>query len=500
MAPVGTLGGGRERTVEHRTASNVSRWTAVILVIAGTLAGCGSAATSSPTTTTGEPTGWRAPAVFSTPPDTGTVIEPVSANPSDLTAHGYVEQEYFASGTAHSFTSRSTPSDGKWTIAVAGSAPYRTRVIVRRPDDPTKFDGNVVVEWMNVSAGESAPDWDYLDPTLMDSGAAYVAVSTQALAVNGGKALLGSGTSPGLSQKEPARYGSLHHPGDQYSLDMFAQIGQALRAPAPSVLAGLRPSHVVAIGESQSAFYLTTYANAIQPLDHAYQGIFIHSRGGGAVPFDSKDVTSAIKGNVRIRTDLDVPVFMLETQTDLIQLGYAAAQQPNTSRIRTWEVAGTSHADAYELGVGAGFLGCTTPVNSGPQHEVAQAAFVAFLHWVDDGKQPPSPRPFTLSSTNPRVLALDAHGNVVGGVRTPAVDVPASTLSGAPPQGSTRVCGLFGSTVPFSPQTLTALYGSKAGYVAAYTTDLDRAIAAGYILPTDRPPLLAQAAQVSFPS
>ena len=427
MAPVGTLGGGRERTVEHRTASNVSRWTAVILVIAGTLAGCGSAATSSPTTTTGEPTGWRAPAVFSTPPDTGTVIEPVSANPSDLTAHGYVEQEYFASGTAHSFTSRSTPSDGKWTIAVAGSAPYRTRVIVRRPDDPTKFDGNVVVEWMNVSAGESAPDWDYLDPTLMDSGAAYVAVSTQALAVNGGKALLGSGTSPGLSQKEPARYGSLHHPGDQYSLDMFAQIGQALRAPAPSVLAGLRPSHVVAIGESQSAFYLTTYANAIQPLDHAYQGIFIHSRGGGAVPFDSKDVTSAIKGNVRIRTDLDVPVFMLETQTDLIQLGYAAAQQPNTSRIRTWEVAGTSHADAYELGVGAGFLGCTTPVNSGPQHEVAQAAFVAFLHWVDDGKQPPSPRPFTLSSTNPRVLALDAHGNVVGGVRTPVVEVPVST-------------------------------------------------------------------------
>ena len=78
----------------------------------------------------------------------------------------------------------------------------------------------------------------------MDSGAAYVAVSSQALAVDGGKALLTSGTSPGLQQKEPARYGSLHHPGDRYSLDMFAQIGQALRAPAPSVLGGLRPSDV----------------------------------------------------------------------------------------------------------------------------------------------------------------------------------------------------------------------------------------------------------------
>ena len=500
MAPVGTLGGDRKRTVEYRSASRVSRWSAVLLIVTGTLAACGSAATSSPTTSAAEPTGWRAPAVFSTPPDTGHIIEPVSANPTDLAAHGYVEQEYFASGTAYSFASRSTPSDGKWTIAVAGSAPYRTRIIVRRPNDPAKFDGNVVVEWMNVSAGESAPDWDYLDPALMDSGAAYVAVSAQALAVNGGKALLGSGSSPGLQQKEPARYGSLNHPGDQYSLDMFAQIGQALRAAAPSVLGGLRPSHVVAIGESQSAFYLTTYADAIQPFDHAYQGIFIHSRGGGAAPFDSQDVTSAIDGDVRIRTDLDVPVFMLETQTDLIQLGYAAAQQPNTSRIRTWEVAGTSHADAYELGVGAGFLGCTTPVNSGPQHEVAQAAFVAFLHWVDDGKQPPSPEPFTFSSTDPPELALDAHGNVVGGVRPPAVEVPVSTLSGAPPQGSSELCGLFGSTVPFSPQTLVVLYGSKAGYVTAYTADLDRAITAGYILSTDRASLLAQAAQVSFPS
>jgi hypothetical protein len=281
---------------------------------------------------------------------------------------------------------------------------------------------------------------------------------------------------------------------------MFAQIGQALRAPAPAPLGGLRPSHVVAVGESQSAFYLTTYADALQPLDPAYQGIFIHSRGGGAAPLGALDVKSATSGHVLIRTDLDVPVFMLETQTDLIQLGYAGAQQPNTSRIRTWEVAGTSHADAYEVGPAATLLGCRTAVNSGPQHQVAQAAAVAFLRWVDDGVQPPSPQPFTLSSPEPPRLALDAHGNVIGGVRTPAVDVPVSTLSGAPPQGSSELCGLFGSTVPFSSQTLVALYGTKDRYIAAYTTDLDRAIAGGYILAADRPSLLAEAAQVSFPT
>ncbi len=119
---------------------------------------------------------------------------------------------------------------------------------------------------------------------------------------------------------------------------------------------------------------------------------------------------------------------------------------------------------------------------------------------MDDGTRPPSPKPFTLSSVDPPRLALDAHGNVVGGVRTPAVDVPVSTLSGAPPPGSSTLCGLFGSTVPFSASTLEALYGSPSGYLAAYNTDLDRTIAAGYILPADRASLLAQAAQVSFPS
>ena len=84
----------------------------------------------------------------------------------------------------------------------------------------------------------------------------------------------------GWSTEEPARYGTLHHPGDQYALDMYAQIGQALRAPHDAALGGLKPKHILAVGESQSAFYLTTFADAIQPRTNIYDGIFIHSRGG----------------------------------------------------------------------------------------------------------------------------------------------------------------------------------------------------------------------------
>ena len=301
-------------------------------------------------------------------------------------------------------------------------------------DDPTRFNGTVVVEWMNVSAGESAPDWDYLDPALMRSGSAYVGVSAQALGVqrrNGHsrhvRASAGWSTAGAGPLRDPG------HPGDQYALDMFAQIGQALGS-APSVRPGRsapgprRGHRRVTIGVLPDHLCRRHPAS-----DHAYDGIFIHCRGGGAAPLDGQvDHLGVGPADLLIRTDLDVPVFMFETQTDLIQLGYASAQQPNTSRIRTWEVAGTSHADAYLVGPGArprlhrpGQR--RAPARSGPGR-------VRRLRMGGSTGEPRRPAEAVhLTTPIPRALALDTHGNVVGGVRTPAVDVPVSTLSGAPP-------------------------------------------------------------------
>ena len=493
----------------RRTSTGVL--SVLALVFASSLTACSSTASSS-TTMGHNGTGvFTAAATVTSPPSTGHIIEPLTGLNQNMPAYGYEEQEYFVSGTAHAFRATSTPADGRWTITPTTSAPYRTRILVRRPSDPSKFNGTVVVEWMNVSEGESAPDWDYLNPMLMREGFAWVGVTAQALAVNGGTPILGAlkGSGPeaaeaaqatkGLVQAEPARYGTLHHPGDQYSLDIYDQIGRAVWSDGSNILGGAKPSHVVATGESQSAFYLTTYANSIQPLSNTFDGIFIHSRGGTAAPLNGS--TIAVQGGniMRIRTDLKVPVFMFETQTDLIQLGYAPAQQPNTVRIRTWEVAGTSHADAYLVGPNQSFLGCTQQLNTGPQHEVVQAAFTAFANWVTTGTAPPSPSPFKFSSTNPPTLALDAHGNVIGGVRTPWVDVPVSTLSGAPPPGASQLCALFGSTIPFSAATLTALYGNTAMYVQKYQQNLNMAIRGGYILTADRASLLAQAQQVAIP-
>ena len=181
------------------------RWiavTAVLIIGLATLAG------AAPAGAAGGSDVYAATATLSGPVTTGHVIEPLSGVGTNLAANGYVEQEYFASGTAHAFKATSSPSDGRWTIEPTTSAPYETRLIVRRPSSPKKFNGTVVVEWLNVSAGESSPDWDYLNPMLMAEGYAWVGVSAQALAINGGSSILGTqqrGRRAGAAGAEPLR-------------------------------------------------------------------------------------------------------------------------------------------------------------------------------------------------------------------------------------------------------------------------------------------------------
>jgi hypothetical protein len=78
-------------------------------------------------------------------------------------------------------------------VARRATARYKTRLLVYRPSDPKKFNGTVVVEWLNESAGaDTAPDWIGDHTELIRQGFAWVGVSAQALGVNGGTGVLGA--------------------------------------------------------------------------------------------------------------------------------------------------------------------------------------------------------------------------------------------------------------------------------------------------------------------
>ncbi|HEX9030883.1 MAG TPA: alpha/beta hydrolase domain-containing protein, partial [Streptosporangiaceae bacterium] len=213
---------------------------------------------------------------FSGPVTAGGIVSPLCVVPFDLSANGYVEEEFLVSGTASCYVVPGEQGpDGLWAAEASGSAAFRTRIVIRRPTDPARFSGTLLLEWLNVSSGlEADPDWAYLHEEIFRSGHAYAAVSAQALGVQGGESLIGLPGPPsrGLRGLDPVRYGDLEHPGDQYSFDLFGQIGAALggkgrggSAESGRVLGSLAPLQVLAIGESQSAFYLTSYINAVHP-------------------------------------------------------------------------------------------------------------------------------------------------------------------------------------------------------------------------------------------
>src|SRR6476646_8467508 len=74
---------------------------------------------------------------------------------------GYLEEERFISGTAASFTKAGEWGvDGRWALAPSNAAPFKVRMLVRRPKDASRFNGIVVVEWLNVTAQlEGAADY-----------------------------------------------------------------------------------------------------------------------------------------------------------------------------------------------------------------------------------------------------------------------------------------------------------------------------------------------------
>jgi hypothetical protein len=323
-----------------------------------------------------------------------------------------------------------------------------------------------------------------------------VGVSAQKIGVEGGPVAvqvpaLGDPPGKGLKVIDPARYGSLEHPGDAYSYDLFTQIARAVRAGGG--LGDLRPERVIAAGESQSAFLLTTYVNGVQPLTQAFDGFILHSRGGAPSPLGEGDgpidVATALAGKPTIiRTDVGVPVLIVETESDLVTIiGYYPARQDDTDRLRLWEIAGSAHVDRTVLGPHEEGIDCGVAINDGPQKFVVAAGLRAMDTWVRTGKAPPkAPRLDVELKDGKPVLRRDADGNVTGGIRTPQVDVPVATLGGEPGPNPSVLCLLLGSTKPLDASRLAALYPTRQAYVDAYRKAADAAIASGFVLADDR--------------
>lgn len=510
-------------------------------ITATALIGCGgddesggsdaaASSTAEPTTSATEPAPPSRVPTLSEPESEGAGIQALATD-FDLASVGYMRSEYFFDGQAVGYEATDAfDEDGAWPVSETEPAPFRSRMVIVRPTEPSDFSGTVFVEWFNVTGGvDAGATWINAHNQILRSGAVWIGVTAQAVGVNGGGATVESDAvdipQGGLVASDPARYGSLSHPGDLYSYDIFTQAGTAARGQGtgPAPLEGLDVERLIALGESQSAGRLTTYVNAVQPLAGVYDGFLIYSRGSGAAPLGERDPNvpdTTVPEVVRIRTDLDVPVFQYETEFDVDLLEFADVRQPDTDLVRVWEVAGQSHSDNYaaggyalaDLGDGAaeagildpaqasgGLINCDQPLNAGGMYASLQAALAHLESWVADGTAPPEFEFLDSTGTGEGIeLERDDLGIATGGVRTPIVDVPLAANVGDA-NNTPGFCRVFGHSSPFDAATLAELYPAGADeYRDAFDEATDTAVADGVWLEPEAENFRAAAELIQF--
>jgi hypothetical protein len=429
--------------------------------------------------------------------------KPFNASVIDLAKQGYVEEEFFLTGTAKAYDiprdqmSNGTPSEA--------SHPFKTRLVVRRPASAAKFNGTVVVEWTNVSEGfDNEVEWFHSGEHFVRSGYAWVGVSAQNVGVTA------------LKQRMPERYSSLDVTdndtvkGDGLSYDIFTAAGLSVRGKSgPNVLGGLKADRVIASGHSQSAGRLATYFNSVHPLTPVYDAVLLHGGGG------------------KMRTDLNVKIWKLLAETDV--LGQVAVRQADSDKFRTWEVAGVSHLDythatqLVKLGLrsketmlpnpppvpargpspGAGqatagpFNGCVhPPLSRIPGEYVQNALYDHMVRWVKDGTAPPAAPAIEIVTENGRPsIDRDSFGNALGGIRLAEHAVPTAVNSGE--NTGAGFCFLTGWHEDFDKARIGMLYSSHTSYVSDVKAATDKNLKAGYIVKADAQKTIANAEQSS---
>jgi len=246
----------------------------------------------------------------------------------------------------------------------------------------------------------------------------------------------------------------------------------------------------------------------VHPLDPVFDAVILH--GGGS----------------KIRTDLTIKIWKLNSETDVI-IGQAAVRQPDTANFRTWEVAGDSHVDTQFIAsraklvardgnpiapgftpglrgggnaaapapqLAAGANPCDQPTYSDvPFYQVMAAALDHLVAWVKDGKAPPAAPSIDVTSVGPpAVIARDADGNSSGGgIRLAAIAVPIAANTGQ--NAGPGFCRLYGSHVDFDQAKLASRYPTHAAYVSAVRTVTEDNVKAGYILRPDAEATIAAA-------
>jgi hypothetical protein len=367
---------------------------------------------------------------------------------------GYVTEEFFVSG-------------------VANGQAYKTRILVRRPEPAERFSGIVVAESMHSNG--FAVTFEPARKSVLLRGHVHVEIAAQQGNVNNT-----------LKSFNPERYASLGIPSGQQASEIIAQVGMLLKSNGAN-------RRLILQGTSQASGVLRTY----QAQKH-----FQARMSDGSPIVDGYLATSTL-GSAPMMV-VDVPTVHMPTMTE-VNSGAASgtlfrradSDEPG-NRYRLYEVAGMPHANGRDTVP----LECALPVSDFPWGAMAAMGLHHLVRWADEGVVPPRAAPLEADNdlADGSRLALDANGNVKGGVRNTYVDVPAAMYGVPNAPANVFLCAIAGWRVPYNEETLRDLYGNKGGYISRLNRRLMELVREGWMLPEYAEDVRADAQSIEIPS
>jgi len=394
--------------------------------------------------------------------------------PSDDLAHfNYVTKEYFVSGTAN-------------------GQPYKTRIVIRKPADNSRFSGLVLAESMHPSGNPWM--FHFTHVYSMSSGHIGVEVLTTA--------------TQGFSDFNAERYKDFQLANGQTN-EILAQVGALLRSKQnDNPLAGLTVRKMILAGSSASAAVVVNYMPAhmvyrLADMKPIYDG-FLPTSNGSNIP------------------SVDVPTIQVPTMREVFQGNGPTridSDMPG-SQLRIYEFAGIAHIDSRDA---AAYYPdpCKNPISRFPLAVYMSVALHHLFEWTDKGTLPPHADRYYVdynTANDGSLFALDEFGNVKGGIRNPYVDVPIKSYhvpnAGSDPPiknphpflaargeaAQAQLCGLANYELPLTAAQLKKLYRDKKDYQSKVAQRYDELVKEGWALslPMLRDVVIGDAAKASF--
>jgi hypothetical protein len=462
---------------------------------------------------------------------------PFTVEGVDLRAHGYALAEHFVSGTADVYDWGADGASPTPRVRTA-DAPYTTRILVRRPADASRFSGNVWLELNNPSRNYDVElQWPTAHEKLMRDGDIHVGLTIKPVAI------------AALLRFDPERYAPLSManplppseqdggtlPGEPdydendsklfengLAWDIITQVGGLLRGAPGTPLEGYGVQRVLATGVSQTAMFLNTWAagfaaSAERPGGgHVFDGIVAVIGAGRTTPLNQRlEATRA--GDPRSALPRGhVPFMRIDSQSEAFTLGGLESRRADgddpDDPYRFYEIAGSAHgwADIYNFqppfadiaaagGEPLSFAGCVEEKwNSLPRQFIEPAMMANMERWVAEGTAPP--RQDEPLRVRDGAFETDEHGNALGGVRSPYVDVPVATYHDWATDREPGGFGvMLGHEIPFSSDKLERLYASRQDYLARVEASVERMLAGRWLEPEDARHIVEQARYARVP-